>query len=87
MSAKGRLANLVLSEGHPSEIRDISFALQSLMSEYIVKNKEALKPGMVDVPVDIDNKVGFLKLKTMGMEIDKLTEEQYNYIHGYDEGT
>ncbi|KKN20228.1 hypothetical protein LCGC14_0937800 [marine sediment metagenome] len=85
--AKGRLANLVLSEGHPSEIMDMSFALQSLMSEYIVKNKETLKPGMIDVPVDIDNKVGFLKLKTMGMEIDTLTEEQYNYIHGYLEGT
>ena len=87
MSAKGRLANLVLSEGHPSEIRDISFTLQSLMSEYFVKNKEALKPSMVNVPVDIDSKVGFLKLKTMGMETDTLTEEQYNYIHGYLEGT
>ena len=42
----------------------MSFALQSLMSEYIVKNKESLKPGMVNVPADIDDKVGFLKLQS-----------------------
>ena len=84
---KGRLANLVLSEGHPSEVMDMSFGLQSLMSEYIVKNKDSLKPGMIEVPIDIDDKVGFLKLQAMGIEIDTLTEEQYNYIHGYEEGT
>ena len=85
--AKGRLANLVLSEGHPSEVMDMSFALQSLMSEYIVKNKDSFKPGMINIPPEIDDKVGYLKLKTMGVNIDKLTEEQYNYIHGYEEGT
>jgi len=85
--AKGRLANLVLSEGHPAEVMDMSFGLQSLISEYIVKNKNNLKPGMVEVPVDIDDKVGFLKLKSMGVEIDKLTDDQYKYIHGYEEGT
>ena len=85
--AKGRLANLVLSEGHPAEVMDMSFGLQSLMSEYIVKNKDLLSPGMIDVPTDIDDKVGFLKLQSMGVEIDKLTEEQYKYIHGYLEGT
>jgi len=85
--AKGRLANLVLSEGHPAEVMDMSFALQSLMSEYIVKNKEHLKPGMIDVPVEIDDRVGFLKLQSMGVEIDTLSDEQYNYIHGYEEGT
>jgi adenosylhomocysteinase len=85
--AKGRLANLVLSEGHPAEVMDMSFGLQSLMSEFIVKNKDKLKPGIVEVPVEIDDKVGFLKLKSMGVEIDNLTEEQYNYIHGYEEGT
>jgi len=85
--AKGRLANLVLSEGHPSEVMDMSFALQSLMSEYIVKNRDSLKAGMVDVPVEIDNQVGLLKLNAMGVKIDTLTKEQYNYIHGYEEGT
>ncbi|MFX1407655.1 MAG: adenosylhomocysteinase [Promethearchaeota archaeon] len=85
--AKGRLANLVLSEGHPSEVMDMSFALQSLMSEYIVKSKKTLKPGIIYVPEDIDDQVGYLKLKSMDIEIDELTEEQYNYIHGYEEGT
>ena len=85
--AKGRLANLVLSEGHPSEVMDMSFGLQSLMSEYIIKNKTKLKPGMIYVPTDIDDRVGFLKLESMGVEMDNLTEEQYNYIHGYAEGT
>jgi adenosylhomocysteinase len=85
--AKGRLANLVLSEGHPSEVMDMSFALQSLISEYIVKNKNLLKPGMIEIPSDIDDQVGSLKLKSMGVEIDKLTDEQYKYIHGYEEGT
>jgi adenosylhomocysteinase len=78
---------LVLSEGHPSEVMDMSFALQSLMSEYTVKNKDSLKPGVLEVPVDIADRVGFLKLQSMGIEIDTLTEEQYNYIHGYEEGT
>jgi len=85
--AKGRLANLVLSEGHPSEVMDMSFGLQSLMSEFIVQNKDNLKPGIIEVPKEIDDKVGFLKLKSMGIKIDELTEEQYNYIHGYEEGT
>jgi adenosylhomocysteinase len=85
--AKGRLANLVLSEGHPAEVMDMSFGLQSLMSEYIVKNKDSLIPGMVNVPVNIDDRVGSLKLEAMGIEIDTLSEEQYNYIHGYEEGT
>ncbi len=65
----------------------MSFALQSLMFEYIVKNKDSLKPGIIEVPEDIDDKVEYLKLKSMGIEIDTLTEDQYNYIHGFEEGT
>jgi len=57
------------------------------MTEHIVKNKGSLKPGMVNVPVETDDRVGFLKLQSMGVEIDELTEEQYNYIHGYEDGT
>ncbi len=85
--AQGRLANLVISEGHPSEVMDMSFALQALVSEYIVKNKQDLKPGMITNPEDIVDQIGYLKLQSMGIKIDKLTEEQYNYIHGYAEGT
>jgi adenosylhomocysteinase len=85
--AKGRLANLVLSEGHPSEVMDMSFGLQALMSEYIVKNKDTFKPGMIKVPEDIDNRVGELKLKAMGIEIDEWTEDQRKYCTGYEDGT
>nr|MDO8109894.1 adenosylhomocysteinase [Candidatus Sigynarchaeota archaeon] len=84
---QGRLANLVLTEGHPSEVMDMSFGLQSLISEFIVKNYKTFKPGMIDVPKDIDDKVGLLKLDAMGIKIDKLSEVQYKYIHGYEEGT
>ena len=85
--AQGRLANLVLSEGHPSEIMDMSFGLQSLVSEYIVENKNKLKPGMISVPEEIDDRIGYLKLNSMNIKIDNLNKEQYNYIHGYEEGT
>ncbi|MBN2149908.1 MAG: adenosylhomocysteinase [Candidatus Lokiarchaeota archaeon] len=85
--AQGRLANLVLTEGHPSEVMDMSFGLQSLVSEYIAKNHKVFKPGMIDVPKEIDDKVGQLKLDAMGIKIDTLTEVQYKYIHGYEEGT
>lgn len=85
--AQGRLANLVLSEGHPSEVMDMSFALQSLMSEYIVKNKDSLQPGMISVPTDINDEVAFLKLKSMNVDIDEWTEEQRKYVMGFEEGT
>jgi len=84
---QGRLANLVLSEGHPAEVMDQSFALQSLVSKYIVENRGKFKPGMIKVPEFIDNQVGFLKLKTMGIEIDEWTEEQRRYTQGYMDGT
>ena len=57
------------------------------MSEYIVMNKDKLNTGITQVPSKIDDKVGFLKLQSMGVNIDTLTEELYNYIHGYEEGT
>jgi len=57
------------------------------MFKFINKNKNNLKPGMVDVPENIDDLVGSLKLQSMGIEIDKLTEGQYKYVHGFEEGT
>lgn len=53
----------------------------------MVRNKKILKMGLIDVPTVIDDKVGILKLNAMSIKIDTLTEEQYNYIHGYEEGT
>ncbi len=87
--AQGRLANLAISEGHPSEVMDMSFGLQLLMSEYIVKNKAMLKKkkGMVPVPVAINDQVGLLKLNAMGIKIDSHTPEQTAYINNFEEGT
>lgn len=87
--AAGRLANLAISEGHPSEVMDMSFGLQGLVGEYIVKNRVELKKkhGMLKVPEEINAQVGLAKLNAMGIKIDKLTEEQYKYCHGFEEGT
>jgi S-adenosylhomocysteine hydrolase len=65
----------------------MSFALQSLVSEYIVKNKGSFKPGMIKVPKEIDDMVGLLKLKALGIEIDAWTDKQKKYVSGYEEGT
>jgi len=85
--AEGRLVNLAAAEGHPSEVMDMSFANQSLCSEYIVKKGKNLKPDVYKVPIEIDNRVAALKLESMGVQIDKLTPEQEKYLTSYDEGT
>ena len=57
------------------------------MFEYIVMNKDKINIIIIQSPLKIDDKIVFLKIQSMGIKIDKLTEEQYNYIHGYEEGT
>lgn len=81
--AEGRLVNLVAAEGHPSEVMDMSFANQALSVEYLVKNRGKLKPALYSVPPEIDSKVAELKLKAMGIEIDKLTPEQKKYLESW----
>ncbi|MHA1777373.1 MAG: adenosylhomocysteinase [Promethearchaeota archaeon] len=87
--AAGRLANLALAEGHPSEVMDMSFGLQAMMAEYIAKNRDSLKNrvGIFKVPEEINEKVAYAKLESMGITIDKWTDEQYKYCTGYEEGT
>ncbi|MEM4529524.1 MAG: adenosylhomocysteinase [Candidatus Methanomethylicaceae archaeon] len=85
--AEGRLVNLVAAEGHPSEVMDMSFANQALCIEFLKKNAEKLMPKVYDVPREIDEIVAKLKLKTMGIKIDVMTEEQMNYIKSWWEGT
>ncbi|RLG88461.1 MAG: adenosylhomocysteinase [Thermoprotei archaeon] len=77
--AEGRLVNLVAAEGHPSEVMDMSFANQALSIEYIAK-KPKMKPALYSVPPEIDKTVAELKLKTMNIEIDKLTPRQEEYL-------
>ncbi len=82
----GRLVNLAAGQGHPAEIMDMSFALQMLAAEYVVNNED-LGNKVIDIPREIDEKVAKLKLKTEGIKIDELSEEQRKYLEGWEEGT
>lgn len=84
--AEGRLVNLASAEGHPSEVMDMSFANQALCVEYIAKTRK-LEPRVYNVPSEIDGTVAALKLKSMNIKIDKLTQEQRKYIASWEEGT
>jgi len=85
--ADGRLVNLGAAEGHPSAVMDMSFANQALAVEYLVQNQGKLEPGIYPVPVEKDAEIAELKLKAMGISIDKMTEEQLKYINTWSEGT
>ena len=84
---EGRLINLAAAEGHPSAVMDMSFADQSLSAEFMAKNYSSLQNDVYVVPKDIDEEVGKLKLSSMGIEIDTLTEEQNIYLNSWDVGT
>jgi adenosylhomocysteinase len=85
--ADGRLVNLAAAEGHPAAVMDMSFANQALASEYVVANGSSLERKVYPVPEEIDKEIARLKLGTMGVEIDRLTEEQAHYLASWDEGT
>jgi len=85
--ADGRLVNLSCAEGHPANVMDMSFANQALCAEYMVANAKDLGPGVYDVPEDIDAGIAKLKLETMGVKIDVLTEQQAAYLCSWQEGT
>lgn len=78
--SEGRLMNLGAAEGHPPSVMDMSFANQALSLEYLVKNRGALQNKVYDVPEEIDREVAKIKLKTLNIEIDDLTDEQNKYI-------
>lgn len=82
---EGRLVNLVAAEGHPSEVMDLSFANQALATEYLVRNKLAV--DVYKLPDELDREVARLKLRTMGIEIEELSEEQRRYITSWELGT
>lgn len=81
--AEGRLVNLAAGDGHPAEIMDMSFSIQALCAEYIVKNRGSLKISVNDVPEEIDRKVALRKLQSWGTQIDALTPEQEKYINSW----
>ena len=85
--AEGRLVNLAAAEGHPASVMDMSFSTQALAAEWISKNHTSLSPKVYEVGTEIENFVATLKLKSMGIEIDKLTEEQIKYLTSWQHGT
>ena len=85
--AQGRLINLAAAEGHPASVMDMSFATQALEAEYILKKRGKLAVAVHDVPIQIENKVCSLKLKSMSIGLDKLTPEQIEYLASSGEGT
>ena len=84
---EGRLINLAAAEGHPAAVMDMSFANQALCAEFIAKNAGKLERRVYDVPDEIDAEVARLKLSSMGVAIDVLTEEQKKYLSSWEEGT
>jgi adenosylhomocysteinase len=85
--AQGRLLNLAAAEGHPAAVMDMSFANQALCAEYVAKNHSSLTAQVYGVPKEIDEEIAALKLRSMGVGIDVLTEEQKAYLASWESGT
>jgi adenosylhomocysteinase len=87
---EGRLINLAAAEGHPPSIMGISFSLQALATEYIVKNRDLLLEGggkVIQIPKEIDNNVAYMKCESLGIKLDELTPKQEKYLSNWRVGT
>jgi len=84
---EGRLVNLAVAEGHPAAVMDMSFANQALSVEWVLDRRGTLDRGVHPVPPEIDADVARLKLRAMGVEIDRLTLEQEEYLRSWEQGT
>ena len=84
---EGRLVNLASAEGHPSSVMDMSFANQALAVEYLVRHNKTLEKKVYPVPPEIDQEIARMKLQSMGIQIDQLTEEQQHYLASWEKGT
>lgn len=85
--ADGRLVNLSAAEGHPACVMDMSFANQALSAEYLVRHGTKLENKVYAVPERIDSEIARLKLKALGVKIDRLTPEQKKYLAAWELGT
>jgi len=85
--AEGRLINLAAAEGHPAVVMDMSFANQALCVLHLARKGQRMKKKVYPVPESIDKQVARMKLKTLGVRIDRLTAEQKKYLSGWREGT
>ena len=81
--ADGGLCNIAAADGHPVEIMDMSFALQALGAEYLLKNRGKLAPKVYDIPAEVDRHVAELKLKAFGGAVDTLNDKQRAYLAGH----
>ena len=81
--AQGRVVNLAAAQGHPAEVMDVSFALQALAAEHLVRHGGDLGPGVHAVPQEIDRDVARLKLESLGVQIDALSDDQRAYLHSW----
>jgi adenosylhomocysteinase len=84
---EGRLINLAAAHGHPASVMDMSFATQALATEWSIQMKGQLENRVYDVPKAVDQWVASLKLQTMGIVLDSLTEEQQKYLRSWEMGT
>jgi adenosylhomocysteinase len=82
--ADGRVVNLAAAEGHPAAVMDMSFAVHALVVEHLVRAPARLAPGVHPVPDAIDREVARLKLASLGLEIDVLSERQREYLSSWD---
>jgi len=85
--AEGRLMNLASGQGHPVEIMDMSFSIQALALEHLVRNHAKMGPNVYPVPAEMDDLVARIKLRTLGLSIDQLTPGQQKYLCDWQEGT
>lgn len=83
----GRLINLAAAEGHPASVMDMSFANQALAAEYIISNRDTLQPDVHNLPRELDAEIARIKLDSIGMPIDTLTDEQAEYLASWELGT
>jgi adenosylhomocysteinase len=84
---EGRLINLAAAEGHPASVMDMSFATQALATEHVAKNYKKLEKKVYNVPEKMEQWIADLKLKSMGLSVDKLTHEQEEYLKAWEVGT
>ena len=80
---EGRLVNLAAGNGHPAEIMDMSFAVQALALEWLVRHRDCLEKKVYQVPGEIDDEIGRVKLAALGLSIDTLTPGQEAYLNGW----
>ena len=78
--AEGRLVNLAAGDGHPAEIMDLSFAMQALAAEYLLKHGKTMDVKVHVLPHELDTRIADLKLKSMGYDLDALTQDQIDYL-------